>query len=151
MGFPQVIGKLAKERDKGFVNYISTDNVSRDLLQINEAASQAKRQYWGFSYGTVFGSIFATMFPARSHFLGLSIGVLDMDRYYYNDWWENTVDADPDMQSFSDGCLTAGLDRCAFYSPITAEISNKLDSLYESLLARSSPLILQHHRLYCLK
>ncbi len=45
----QVIAELAKERDNGILNYVSTDNVARDMLQITEAAGQEKLQYWGFS------------------------------------------------------------------------------------------------------
>ncbi len=45
----QVIAELAKERDNGILNYISTDNVARDMLQFTEAAGQEKLQYWGFS------------------------------------------------------------------------------------------------------
>ncbi len=45
----QVIAGLAKERDNGILNYISTDNVARDMLRISQAAGQEKLQYWGFS------------------------------------------------------------------------------------------------------
>ncbi|KAK0429846.1 TAP-like protein-domain-containing protein, partial [Armillaria borealis] len=136
----QVIAELAKERDNGTMNYISTDNIARDMLRINEAAGQAKLQYWGFSYGTVLGSTFATMFPDKIERMVLD-GVLDMDRYYHNDWRDNSVDADKDMQSFFDGCVAAGPDRCAFYASTAAEISNKLDSLYEAVLAQPVPFV----------
>ncbi len=45
----QVLAELAKERDNGILDYISTDNVARDMLRITEAAGQEKLQYWGFS------------------------------------------------------------------------------------------------------
>ncbi|KAK0436280.1 hypothetical protein EV421DRAFT_1739735 [Armillaria borealis] len=140
----QVIAELAKERNNGTMNYISMDNIARDMLRINEAAGQAKLQYWGFSYGTVLGSTFATMFPVfnySSDFQDKVERVLDMDRYYHNDWRDNSVDADKDMQSFFDGCVAAGPDRCAFYAPTATEISNKLDSLYESILAQPVPFV----------
>ncbi len=34
----QVLAELALERDNGILNYISTDNVARDMLRITEAA-----------------------------------------------------------------------------------------------------------------
>ncbi|KAK0187550.1 Alpha/Beta hydrolase protein, partial [Armillaria mellea] len=106
----QVIAELAKERDNGILNYISTDNVARDMLQISEAAGQEKLQYWGFSYGTVLGATFASMFPDKIERMILD-GVLDMDGYYSGDW-RNEI-----------------------------EISNKLDSLYESLLTNPVPVL----------
>ncbi len=45
------------------------------------------------------------------------------------------------MQSFFDGCVAAGPDRCAFYAPTATEISNKLDSLYESILVQPVPFV----------
>ncbi|SJL02797.1 uncharacterized protein ARMOST_06134 [Armillaria ostoyae] len=131
----QVIAELAKERDNGIMNYISTDNIARDMLRINEAAGQAK-----LHYGTVLGSTFATMFPDKVERMVLD-GVLDMDHYCHNDWRDNSVDADKDMQSFFDGCVAAGPERCAFYAPTATEISNKLDSLYESVLAQPVPFV----------
>ncbi|KAK0218509.1 hypothetical protein EDD85DRAFT_990159 [Armillaria nabsnona] len=116
---------LPRKGDDGTMNYISMDNIACDMLRINEAASQAKLQYWGFPYGTVLGSTFATMFPDKVEHMMLD-----------DDWRDNSVDADKDMQSFFDGCVAAGPDRCAFYAPTATEISNKLDSLYESILVQ---------------
>ncbi|KAK0491713.1 TAP-like protein-domain-containing protein [Armillaria luteobubalina] len=153
----QVIAQLAEQRDAGFMNYISTDNIAREMLRINEAAGQAKLQYWGFSqslpssYGTVLGLTFATIFQCAliflvfqetnfsSNFQHKVERVLDMDRYYRNEWQDNTADAD--MQSFFDGCVAAGPDRCAFFSPTATEISNGLDHLYDSILAQPVPFV----------
>ncbi|SJL15399.1 uncharacterized protein ARMOST_18896 [Armillaria ostoyae] len=136
----QVIAELAKERDNGILNYISTDNVARDMLQISEAAGQEKLQYWEFSYGTVLGATFASMFPDKIERMILD-GVLDMDGYYNGDWRNEIADTEKDMQSFFDGCVAAGPDACAFYASTSEEISNNLDSLYESLLTRPVPVV----------
>ncbi len=45
------------------------------------------------------------------------------------------------MQSFFDGCVAAGPEACAFYAPTSEEISNNLDSLYESLRAQPVPVV----------
>ncbi|KAK0479822.1 TAP-like protein-domain-containing protein [Armillaria luteobubalina] len=143
----QVIAQLAEQRDAGFMNYISTDNIARDMLRINEAAGQVKlHQSLPSSYGTVLGSTFATMFPHKVERIVLD-GVLDMDRYYRNHttlrdgWHDDTVDADADMQSFFDGCVAAGPDRCAFFSPTATEVSNSLDHLYDSIIAQPVPFV----------
>ncbi|SJL15398.1 uncharacterized protein ARMOST_18895 [Armillaria ostoyae] len=119
----QVIAELAKEADNGILNYISTDNVARDMLQISEAAGQEKLQYWGFSYGTALGATFATMFPDKVERIVLD-GVLDMDGYYSGDWRNEITDTDKDMESFFDGCKY----------PTTS-------TLYESLLTHPVPVI----------
>ncbi|KAK0221345.1 TAP-like protein-domain-containing protein [Armillaria fumosa] len=136
----QVLAELAKERDTGILDYISTDNAARDMLRIIEAAGQEKLQYWGFSYGTVLGSTFAAMFPDKVERMVLD-GVLDMDGYYSGDWRNELADTDKDMQSFFDGCLAAGPEACAFYAPTSEEISNNLNSLYESLRAQPVPVV----------
>ncbi len=43
----QVIAELSQESNNGILNYISTDNVACDMLQITEAAGQSKLQYFG--------------------------------------------------------------------------------------------------------
>ncbi|PBK63026.1 alpha/beta-hydrolase [Armillaria solidipes] len=136
----QVLAELAKERDTGILDYVSTDNVARDMLRISEAAGQEKLQYWGFSYGTVLGATFAAMFPDKVERMVLD-GVLDMDGYYSGDWRNELADTDKDVQSFFDGCVAAGPEACAFYAPTSEEISNKLDSLYESLRAQPVPVV----------
>ncbi|KAK0202251.1 TAP-like protein-domain-containing protein [Desarmillaria ectypa] len=135
-----VIAEVAKERDNGILNYVGTDNVARDMLRISEAAGQEKLQYWGFSYGTILGTTFATMFPDKVGRMVLD-GVADVEGYYNGDWRNNFVDTDKVMQSIFDACVAAGPDACAFYAPTVDEISKKLNSLYESLLAQPVPVV----------
>ncbi|KAK0504492.1 TAP-like protein-domain-containing protein [Armillaria luteobubalina] len=135
----QVVAELAKEQDNGILNYISTDNVARDMLKISEAAGQEKLQYWGFSYGTVLGATFASMFPDKIERMILD-GVLDMDGYY-SDWRNEVIDTEKDMQSFFDGCVAAGPDACSFYASTSEEISSKLNAIYQSLLTEPVPVV----------
>ncbi|KAK0457513.1 TAP-like protein-domain-containing protein [Desarmillaria tabescens] len=135
-----VIAEVAKERDNGILNYIGTDNVARDMLAINEAVGHEKLQYWGFSYGTILGTTFATMFPDKVERMVLD-GVADVDGYYSGDWRNNFLDTDKDMQSIFDACVAAGPEACAFYAPTSEEISNNLNSLYESLRAQPVPVV----------
>ncbi|KAK0487949.1 TAP-like protein-domain-containing protein [Armillaria novae-zelandiae] len=136
----QVLAELALERDTGILNYISTDNVARDMLRISQAAGQEKLQYYGVSYGTLLGSTFAAMFPDKVERMVLD-GVVDADAYYRDDWRNSTVDTDKVMQSFFDGCVAAGPDACAFYASTAEQISSNLDSLYDSLLIQPVPVV----------
>ena len=45
----KVIGKLAEDRDDGYLRHINTDQTARDMLRIVEAHGRTKIQYWGFS------------------------------------------------------------------------------------------------------
>jgi hypothetical protein len=46
----QLIGQLAEERDtENVLQYITTDNVARDMLRITEAFGFEKLQYYGVS------------------------------------------------------------------------------------------------------
>ncbi|KAK0445905.1 TAP-like protein-domain-containing protein [Armillaria borealis] len=136
----QVLAELALEKDNGILNYISTDNVARDMLRITEAAGQEKLQYLGISYGTVLGSTFAAMFPDKVERMVLD-GVVDVDAYYSGGWRNTIVDADKVMQSFFDGCVATGPDGCAFYASTAEQISDNLDSLYDSLLIQPVPVV----------
>ncbi|KAL0575350.1 hypothetical protein V5O48_006629 [Marasmius crinis-equi] len=138
----QTFGKLAVERDTdGFLSHVSTDNVARDLLHMAEAMGQEKVQFWGLSYGTVIGTIFATMFPDR---VGRFVvdGCLDMDGYLGNDLKSQMVDADTAMQMFYDDCFAAGPESCPFHAgSSSSEIASRLQALYESL--RANPVEVQ--------
>ncbi|KAJ4147401.1 hypothetical protein LMH87_001922 [Akanthomyces muscarius] len=69
-------------------------------------------QYLGFSYGTVLGNYFASMFPERIGRILLD-GVCDIDDYATGDGWlSNTVDTDEMVDIFFQGCFDAGTSIC---------------------------------------
>ena len=44
-----ILGRLAEDRDDGYLRHINTDQTARDMLRIVEAHGRTKIQYWGFS------------------------------------------------------------------------------------------------------
>jgi pimeloyl-ACP methyl ester carboxylesterase len=54
-----------KDRAGDVIQHVTTDNVARDMLSIVEAHGRDKLQYYGVSYGSALGSIFASMFPDK--------------------------------------------------------------------------------------
>ncbi|KAF5357394.1 hypothetical protein D9758_005943 [Tetrapyrgos nigripes] len=137
----QVAGQLAQSRDNGSLNFVTTADVARDMLGMSEALGQENLQYWGFSYGTFLGSVFATMFPDRIKRLVID-GVLDMDAWLANDLGGMVNDTDKTMQWFFDGCHAAGPENCAFYASSPAKIEAALDDIYDSLRFQPLPVFL---------
>ncbi|KAJ7799978.1 TAP-like protein-domain-containing protein [Mycena olivaceomarginata] len=134
-----VEGRLAGERDDGSLRFINTDHTARDMLRIVQAHGLEKIQYWGFSYGSVLGATFASMFPDNVGRLVID-GVVDSENYFATEWNNNLMDTDKAWMAFVDGCVAAGPNGCAFYAPTAAELSANLDKLYASLRARPIPV-----------
>ncbi|KAL7792601.1 TAP-like domain-containing protein [Trichoderma ceciliae] len=71
-------------------------------------------QYIGFSYGTVLGNYFASMFPGRVGRIVLD-GVMDaMDYSTGSGWLSNIADTDKMFDEFWEGCYGAGPNLCPF-------------------------------------
>ncbi|KAF8956424.1 Alpha/Beta hydrolase protein [Flammula alnicola] len=134
----QVFGRLAQDRDDGFLAHVTTDNVARDMLHIVQAFGETKLQYWGISYGTVLGATFASLFPSKVERLIID-GVFDMEGYYSADWSAQLLDADKVQQAFFNECFKAGPTACAFYASSSAKIAANLNALYDKVLAQPIP------------
>ncbi|MGC4938670.1 alpha/beta hydrolase [Kribbella sp. DT2] len=61
-----VAGKCAASATGSLLPYITTKNTARDMDRIREALGAPKLSYYGASYGTYLGAVYATMFPGRS-------------------------------------------------------------------------------------
>ena len=69
--------------------YMTTENMARDLDSIRAAFGVAKINYFGFSYGTYLGQVYATLFPSR-----LRRMVLDSTVDPTGAWYTDNVDQD---------------------------------------------------------
>ncbi|KAI0818354.1 TAP-like protein-domain-containing protein [Xylaria sp. FL0064] len=112
------------ERDAG--PHMSTTTNARDMISIIDAfakTADGKKavkpsnllNYFGYSYGTFLGQVFASMFPDRMGNMVLD-GVLSLDLPLGEDLTEITTPADGIIASFFVYCFEAGPSQCSFYS-----------------------------------
>jgi len=127
--------------------YVTTPAVAHDLLAFTEAearlagrlASDAKLWSYGFSYGSVIGTTFASMFPDRVGRMVLD-GILNADQYYDNDWRDNVDQMDAAMAKFSSLCHSAGPEKCSFWGPSPANITARIDGIISQLQNHPVPI-----------
>ncbi|KAI1175495.1 Alpha/Beta hydrolase protein [Nemania sp. FL0916] len=79
----------------------------------NKTSLRGKLVYWGFSYGTLLGATFASMFPDRVGRVVLD-GVVHADHYVNPMWDKSVVDADAIWDKFFTYCAEASIS-CKFY------------------------------------
>ncbi len=69
--------------------YMTTENIARDMDSIRAALGQRQISYFGYSYGTYLGQVYATLFPSRVHRMVLD-SVVDPN----GAWWTDNIDQD---------------------------------------------------------
>jgi pimeloyl-ACP methyl ester carboxylesterase len=96
-------------------SYINTPQTAADMNSIIDAVGQKDMVYWGFSYGTILGQTYATLFPERSERV-----IIDGVANNF-DWFDGLLDseqfADTEnvLLGFFDECIKAGKN-CALSS-----------------------------------
>jgi pimeloyl-ACP methyl ester carboxylesterase len=106
--------------------------------------SEAKLHYWGFSYGTVLGAYFASMFPDR---VGRVVfdGVVNTDDYIRSLGNGSLADNAKALTSFYTYCLQSGPEICPLTTSnstiddIRDRVHRITQSLYHNPLAIGSP------------
>ncbi|KAL7793142.1 TAP-like domain-containing protein [Trichoderma ceciliae] len=113
----------------------------------DEPGHVPRLQFIGFSYGTILGNYFASMFPGRVGRLVLD-GVCDVDDYATGPGWlANTVDTDEIFDTFFEGCAAVGPEVCALARESDAhgasDIRRRFDSFLLELDQRPKSVLLE--------
>ncbi|KAF2100184.1 alpha/beta-hydrolase [Rhizodiscina lignyota] len=132
----------------GMARYINTPSVAHDMLTFAEAqaVSNGKSKenatvwYYGYSYGTLLGMTFASLFPERVGRVVLD-GVGNMDSYYSGRWDTELVQTDQAVESFFKYCFEAGEESCPFYENSPEAISTRFRLLIGYLRGHPVPVI----------
>lgn len=88
--------------------YINTPQTAADMNSILDAVGQDDMVYWGFSYGTILGQTYASLFPDRSKRVIID-GVAN-NFVWYGDYLdtEQFTDTENVLEGFFDECIKAG-------------------------------------------
>lgn len=84
---------------KELLGHLHTTDVARDLDSLRKAAGQEKLNYYGFSYGTYLGQVYATLFPKQ---VGKMVwdGVLNADNAFYEANLDQNVQFDKNLDTY---------------------------------------------------
>jgi pimeloyl-ACP methyl ester carboxylesterase len=122
------------ERSGDVLSYVGTNNSARDMDAIRQALGETQASYFGFSYGSELGGVWATMFPTTVRAAGFD-GATDPNA--------DPIDRDRAQREGFEASLATFLadcnDRsdCAFYND--GDAGAAYDALLEQLDA--SPLV----------
>ncbi|KAJ2988286.1 hypothetical protein NUW58_g4058 [Xylaria curta] len=106
-------GNQTNQSMQSEATHLLSEHRTPDAGKDSKTDVQGKLVYWGFSYGTLLGATFASMFPDRVGRLVLD-GVVHANHYTNLTWERSLVDADAIWDKFFVYCAEAGT-LCKFY------------------------------------
>lgn len=109
--------------------YLNTPQTAADMNSILDAVGQKDMVYWGFSYGTLLGQTYATLFPERSHRVIIDGVVNQFDWYEELASPEDISDTTKVLEGFFSECIKAGDDLC----PLAA-LAGSADELWDKVV-----------------
>lgn len=98
-----VAKKCATSKTADLLPHITTANTARDMDQVRDALGESKISYFGISYGTYLGSVYATMFPERGDrvFIDSVTGPGGWDASFVRNFGQGFQDRFPDFAKFA--------------------------------------------------
>lgn len=113
--------------------YMTTANIARDMDRIRAAAGQSKLSYFGYSYGTYLGQVYATLFPHRVRRM-----VLDSTVDPTGAWWADNIAQDYAFQGRMNAFYgwLAKYDRVYHLGSTPAQASRSFYAVRSALAAR---------------
>jgi pimeloyl-ACP methyl ester carboxylesterase len=118
---------------KDELRFVTTSSTARDMRLLYKGSGDSMLHYWGFSYGTVLGSVFSDMFPNEVGRMVLD-GTVDAFDYMAGNWTDNLVNTQGTYEKGLLGeCVKAG-ERCAL-NKITKgrDLKTVMDEFYKTL------------------
>jgi pimeloyl-ACP methyl ester carboxylesterase len=116
-----------KARSGRILPYISTQDSAKDMDEIRRALGEDKISYFGFSYGSQLGGMYATLFPTHVRAMVID-GAADPNAGYVESTKQQVVGLERGLQQMMDDC--GQKTSCAFHhdgNPMAA---------YDALIAK---------------
>jgi pimeloyl-ACP methyl ester carboxylesterase len=129
----------AQMNDTDILPHLSTAYSARDMLEILHKTGHEKLRYWGYSYGTILGGVFATLYPETIERF-VSDGNVDYNDFFEGDRANFFQDTDSILDAFDEACHRVGPDTCDFWASSPAAIEERRAKLLGQL--KSRPVIL---------
>jgi pimeloyl-ACP methyl ester carboxylesterase len=85
--FSNRVAKACLDQNGPFITTLSTNNNARDMDALRKALGERQVSYFGLSYGTILGSVYASLFPQRVRAMVLDGGVPAEFRDYFVEFW----------------------------------------------------------------
>jgi pimeloyl-ACP methyl ester carboxylesterase len=128
------------------IDHMSTANVARDLDMLRRAVGDEQLSYYGMSYGTYLGTVYANMFPRRVRALVLD-GAIDPLAWAGGEEGSIVfprtgadVGAHKTLQRFFELCDAAGPGGCALTDGTEGTAKQRFDAVAEQLKAEPMPI-----------
>ncbi|KAI1343268.1 hypothetical protein F5Y15DRAFT_369532 [Xylariaceae sp. FL0016] len=119
-------------QSSGLLRHLSTASHARDMLEILHQTGHDKLKYWGFSYGTILGGVFASMYPDKVERL-VSDGNVDYREWHHQSRINFLRDTDKVMSAFYEYCHKAGPSRCDFFADAPDLIEERFQTLLDTI------------------
>ncbi|OAQ99545.1 hypothetical protein LLEC1_04798 [Akanthomyces lecanii] len=129
--------RACEENAAEHFKYVNTPQTAADMNSIIDALGQKSMYYWGISYGSLLGQVYATLYPERSERIVID-GVTDQS-YWFGELIETQryVDTDAVVDGFFKECVRAG-DACALSKfgktgpALRENVTSVINSLYRN-------------------
>ncbi|RZQ62339.1 alpha/beta hydrolase [Amycolatopsis suaedae] len=130
-----VAGQCAASATARLLPHITTANTARDLDRVREALGESTTSYFGHSYGTYLGAVYATLFPHRADriLLDSATGPGGWDAEFARLFGRGMEDRFPDFARFAAARPEYGLGRTP------AQVRAKYFDIATRLDAKPSP------------
>ncbi|SPN96657.1 uncharacterized protein DNG_00178 [Cephalotrichum gorgonifer] len=125
----EIIDRIEELRDEEKARELGAPDAEQMRLGGGQMAGKkkpARLQYLGFSYGTVLGNTFASMFPGRVGRVVLD-GVVDIDDHMAGTWSKNLQDSNSAIKYIYQVC---------FYLGKSCPIADSADASWQDIKAR---------------